>query len=147
MHTHIGTAVLAAVLTLSLPPVSGAAPPAALQVAQLPPTFENRKDAYLEQVDSVIGPGRLSNGFYQTFMKYTLEGDENAHKFSIHNALKDATYINNLGNSVGAYNPVSGTIRNSYAAMVGAGQGDRHLPMLADFIAHLNGLEGRGTKS
>ncbi len=54
MHTHIGTAVLAAVLTLSLPPVSGAAPPAALQVAQLPPTFENRKDAYLEQVDSVI---------------------------------------------------------------------------------------------
>ena len=100
-----------------------------------------------EQVDSVIGPGRLSNGFYHTFMKYTLEGDENAHKFSVYNALKDATYINNLGNSVGAYNPVSGTIRNSYAAMVGAGQGDRHLPMLADFIAHLNGLEGRGTKS
>ena len=34
----------------------------------------------VQQVDDVIRPGRMSNGFYETFMKWTLERDENAHR-------------------------------------------------------------------
>ncbi|MCB1925545.1 MAG: NAD(P)-dependent oxidoreductase [Gammaproteobacteria bacterium] len=93
------------------------------------------------QFDSVIRPGRLSNGFYETFMKWTLERDENAHRFAVENALKDMTYVGNLVNSLGGVNPVHAAIRNSFAAMVAAGQGDRYVPMLADFVAEANGLD------
>ena len=94
-----------------------------------------------EQFDSVIRPGRLSNGFYETFMKWTLEGDENAHKFAISNGHKDMAYLTNLCTALGAVNPVQAAVRNSYAAMDAAGEGDRFVPMLADFIARQNGVD------
>ena len=94
-----------------------------------------------EQVDSVIRPGRMSNGFYETFMKWTLERDENAHKFAISNAHKDMRYLTSLANSVGALNPIQSAVRNSFAAMDAAGEGERFVPMLADFIARANGLD------
>ncbi|AZQ67019.1 NAD(P)-dependent oxidoreductase [Silicimonas algicola] len=93
-----------------------------------------------QQVDSVIRPGRLSNGFYETFMKWTLEQDENAHRFSISNAHKDMAYLANLAVSVGAVNPMQSAVKNAFAAMDAAGEADRYVPMLADFIARVNGL-------
>ena len=94
-----------------------------------------------EQFDSVIRPGRLSNGFYETYMKWSLEKDENAHKFAISNAHKDMRYLANLATSVGAVNPMQSVVKNAYAAMEAQGEGDRFVPMLADFIARQNGLE------
>jgi 3-hydroxyisobutyrate dehydrogenase-like beta-hydroxyacid dehydrogenase len=94
-----------------------------------------------EQFDSVIRPGRLSNGFYETFMKWTLERDENAHRFAISNAHKDMAYLANLAVSVGAVNPMQSVVKNAYAAMEAAGEGERYVPMLADFIARVNGLD------
>ena len=94
-----------------------------------------------EQFDSVIRPGRLSNGFYQTFMKWTLEHDENAHKFAISNAHKDMAYLTNLCTALGLVNPVQSAVKNSYASMEAAGEGERYLPMLADFIARQNGID------
>ncbi len=93
-----------------------------------------------EQFDQVIGTSRMRNGFYDTFMKWTLERDENAHRFTIVNAHKDMRYLSNLAIDVGAVNPVQATVRNSLGAMEAAGQGERFLPMLADFVAHTNGL-------
>lgn len=95
----------------------------------------------VEQVDSVIRPGRLSNGFYETFMKWTLEGDENAHRFSIANAHKDMRYLSNLATAAGVANPVQSAVKNSLAAMEATGGGEKYLPMLADFIAAANGIE------
>jgi 3-hydroxyisobutyrate dehydrogenase-like beta-hydroxyacid dehydrogenase len=94
-----------------------------------------------QQFDSVIRPGRLSNGFYETFMKWTLERDENAHKFAISNAHKDMRYLTNLATSVGAVNPMQSVVKNTYAAMEAAGEGDRYVPMLADFVARANGIK------
>ena len=94
----------------------------------------------VEQVDAVIRPGRLSNGFYETFMKWALEHDEDAHRFTISNAHKDMRYLSNVAVSVGAVNPLQAAIRNAYAAMEAAGQGDRYVPMLSDFVASANGL-------
>lgn len=94
-----------------------------------------------EQFDSVIRPGRLSNGFYETFMKWTLEHDENAHKFAISNGHKDMRYLTNLCTALGAVNPVQSAVKNSYAAMEAAGEGDHYVPMLADFIARQNGID------
>ena len=92
------------------------------------------------QVDDVIRPGRLSNGFYETFMKWTLERDEDAHRFSIRNAAKDMRYLSNLALAVGAVNPVQGAVRNAFAGMEAEGEGERYVPMIADFIAARNGL-------
>ena len=93
-----------------------------------------------EQVDSVIRPGRLSNGFYETFMSHTLTG-VNAHEFAISNAHKDMKYLSSLANAVGAVNPLQSVIKNTFGAMEAAGQGEKHVPMLADFIATQNGID------
>ena len=42
-----------------------------------------------EQFHAVIGSGRMRSPFYDTFMKWTMGGDHNAHKFTISNAHKD----------------------------------------------------------
>ena len=94
-----------------------------------------------EQFDSVIRPGRMSSGFYETFMKWTLERDENAHRFTISNAHKDMAYLANLAVSLGAVTPLQPAIRNAFAAMEAAGDGQKYVPMMADFIAEANGLE------
>ncbi len=94
-----------------------------------------------EQFDSVIRPGRMSSGFYETFMKWTLEHDENAHRFTISNAHKDMAYLANLAVSLGAVTPLQPVVRNAFAAMEAAGDGQKYVPMMADFIAEANGLE------
>jgi hypothetical protein len=93
-----------------------------------------------EQFHSVIGAGRMRSGFYDTFMKWTLEHDENAHRFTIVNAHKDMRYLSSMANASGCVNPVQSAVKNSFAAMEAAGLGDRFVPMLADFVAGTNGL-------
>ena len=46
--------------------------------------------------DAVIRGGRMDCGFYQTFMRWTLEGDREAHKFTIANAFKDLKYLESM---------------------------------------------------
>ena len=49
-------------------------------------------------------------------------------------------YLSNLALSVGAVNPLQSVVKNAYAGMEAVGEGDRYVPMLADFIARANGL-------
>ena len=93
-----------------------------------------------EQFHAVIGSGRMRNPFYDTFMKWTMEGDENAHRFTISNAHKDMRYLSSLANEIGALHPIQAMVKNSFAAMEAAGQAQRYVPMLADFVATQNGL-------
>ena len=90
--------------------------------------------------DSVIRGGRMDCGFYQTYFKYVIERDRNAHKFTLRNALKDVTYLASLANATSAANPVGAAVRNSYAQAIGAGRGDDYVPMLSDFVAEANGV-------
>jgi 3-hydroxyisobutyrate dehydrogenase-like beta-hydroxyacid dehydrogenase len=94
----------------------------------------------IEQFHSVVGSGRMRSGFYDTFIKWSREGDENAHKFSIANAHKDMRYLASMANEVGAVNTLQAQVKNSFAAMEAVGDGQRYVPMLADFVAALNGL-------
>jgi 3-hydroxyisobutyrate dehydrogenase-like beta-hydroxyacid dehydrogenase len=89
--------------------------------------------------DAVIRGGRMDCPFYQTFFQYVVGRDPNAHRFAIRNALKDLTYLAGFANASGTANPISGAVRNSFALAVNAGQGERYVPMLSDFIAELNG--------
>ena len=92
------------------------------------------------QFHAVIGAGRMRCGFYDTFMKWSVDHDPNAHQFTIANAHKDMRYLASLANEAGAVNTLQADVKNSFAAMEAAGQGQRYVPMLADFIASLNGL-------
>jgi 3-hydroxyisobutyrate dehydrogenase-like beta-hydroxyacid dehydrogenase len=94
----------------------------------------------IEQFHSVIGAGRMRCGFYDTFMQWSVDGNENAHKFTISNAHKDMRYLAAMANEAGAVNNLQTLVKNSFAAMEAAGDGQRYVPMLADFIARLNGL-------
>ena len=66
-------------------------------------------------LDKVIRGGRMDCGFYQTFMRWTLEGDRDAHKFSIANAFKDLTYLESMAGAAGIANPLGNATKNSFA--------------------------------
>jgi 3-hydroxyisobutyrate dehydrogenase-like beta-hydroxyacid dehydrogenase len=91
-------------------------------------------------MDSVLRGGRMDCSQYQAFFEYVLRRDENAQRFSMNNALKDLTYLSSFAGANGAANPISAAVRNSFAAAVGAGQGEKFVPALSDVIAQLNGV-------
>lgn len=94
----------------------------------------------VQQFHSVIGSGRMRSPFYDTFMQWSLAGDDKAHLFTISNAHKDMRYLAAMAGELGAINPIQASVKNSFAAMEAAGQGERFVPMLADFIAALNAV-------
>ncbi len=49
-------------------------------------------------------------------------------------------YLASMANEIGAVNPLQTLVKNSFAAMEAGGEDERYVPMLADFIAHVNGL-------
>ncbi len=91
--------------------------------------------------DSVIRGGRMDCGFYQTYFKYVLERDRDAHKFTLRNAHKDMRYLAAMADSLGVANPVGSAVKNTYAAALGQGRGDDYVPMSSDVIAALNGVK------
>ena len=94
-----------------------------------------------ERFDSVIRGGRMDCGFYQTFMKWTLEGDREAHKFTLNNAFKDMRYLESMADAAGLANPIGNAVKNAYAVPVATGKGEDYVPMLSTHVAALNGVE------
>ena len=92
-----------------------------------------------DRFDSVIRGGRMDCGFYQTFMRYTLDGDRDAHKFSLANAFKDLRYLESMANAAALVNPVGNAVKNSYAGAVAAGGAEDYVPMLPGYVDRLNG--------
>lgn len=98
-----------------------------------------------ETFDSVIRGSRMDCGFYQTFMGYALDGNNQAHKFTLTNALKDLTYLESMADAAGIANPVGNAAKNSFAmACATGGNGpEDYVPHLVDFVARSNGLKAR----
>ncbi len=94
-----------------------------------------------ERFDSVIRGGRMDCGFYQTFTRWTLEGDPDAHKFTIANAYKDLRYLASMANAAGIAGAMADAVKNSFALAHGAGGDEDFVPMLASYVAHANGIE------
>ena len=99
----------------------------------------------VETFDSVIRGGRMDCGFYQTFMGYALEGNPEAHKFTLSNAAKDLRYVDAMASAAQLANPISSAAKNLFAQAVGAGKGSNFVPTIADFVAEQNGFK-RKTK-
>ncbi|OYU48239.1 MAG: 3-hydroxyisobutyrate dehydrogenase [Rhizobiales bacterium PAR1] len=99
----------------------------------------------IETFDSVIRGSRMDCGFYQTFMGYALEGNPEAHKFTLSNAAKDLRYVDAMASAAQLANPISSAAKNLFAQAVGAGKGSHFVPTIADFVAEQNGFK-RKTK-
>ena len=95
------------------------------------------------QFDKVIRGGRMDCGFYQTFMGYALEGNREAHRFTLANAYKDLRYVEAMANAATVATPLASAAKNAFAmAMATGGDGpEDYVPHLADFVARANGLD------
>ena len=89
----------------------------------------------------VIAPSRLGSGFFNTFMQYVCERDENAHKFSIDNMAKDIRYVNAMATDAGVMNVMASAARHYYTHTQAIGAGGDFVPMLSDHVGRLNGLD------
>lgn len=96
----------------------------------------------VETFDQVIRGGRMDCGFYQTFMGYALEGNREAHKFTLGNAYKDMRYVESMANAATVTTTMSSAVKNAFAgAMANGGDGPTdYVPHLADFVAKANGI-------
>ena len=93
-----------------------------------------------ERFDNVIRGGRMDCGFYQTFARWTLDGDPDAHKFTIANAHKDLRYLGAMADAAGLVDSMGSAVKNAFALASAAG-GDAHfVPMLATYVERANGL-------
>jgi 3-hydroxyisobutyrate dehydrogenase-like beta-hydroxyacid dehydrogenase len=90
---------------------------------------------------SVISKGRMHCGFYDTFMNYVIDGNENAHPFTISNAYKDLRYLASMADSARAVNTLGEAVKNNFAAMAASGDAEKFVPMMSDFIAAQNGTK------
>ena len=93
-----------------------------------------------QKVNDVIGNSRLNTGFFETFMKYLVGRDPNAHQFSLTNAAKDISYVNQMAHDAGMANLMSAAAKQYYMHATAIGAGDDYVPMLVDHIAKLNGI-------
>jgi 3-hydroxyisobutyrate dehydrogenase-like beta-hydroxyacid dehydrogenase len=94
-----------------------------------------------ERFNSVISGGRMDCGFYQTFTRWTLEGDADAHKFSLANAYKDMRYLASMADAAGVAANVADAVKNTFALAHGAGGDEDFVPMLTSHVAHANGID------
>ena len=96
-----------------------------------------------ERFDSVIRGGRMDNGFYQTFMGYTIDGNREAHKFTLSNAFKDLTYLESMADSVKLVNPIGNAVKNAFGAAVATGGdgSENYVPHLPDYVGRANGVD------
>jgi len=94
-----------------------------------------------ERFNSVISGGRMDCGFYQTFSRWTLEGDPDAHKFTIANAYKDLRYLASMADAAGVAGELADATKNVFARVHGAGGDEDFVPMLASYVAHANGVD------
>ena len=95
----------------------------------------------VQTFDKVLRGSRMDCGFYQTFFQYVLDGNRDAHKFTLVNALKDMRYVEAMTLSAGVANPVGNAVKNSYMLAVNGGRAEEYVPMVWDAVAQLNGVK------
>jgi len=92
-------------------------------------------------IREVISPSRMGNGFFETFMRYVVDRDRDAHKFAIANAAKDLRYVSNMAADVQAMSVMASAARQYYAHAEATGHGEDYVPMLSDLVGSLNGVD------
>lgn len=93
-------------------------------------------------LDTWLRGTRMSCGFLDTFMRSAVDGDREAFRFAVRNALKDMRYVENLANGLVVANPLGNAVKNTFALAVAQGRGDEFVPVIAEVVAKANGVGG-----
>ena len=74
-------------------------------------------------------------------MGYLIEGNREAHKFTLSNAFKDLRYLESMADAAGLVNPMGNAVKNAFATAIAAGADgpEDYVPMLVEHIGRLNG--------
>lgn len=96
-----------------------------------------------EIFDSVLRGSRMDCGFYQTFMGYTIEGNREAHKFTLANAYKDLTYLESMADAAKVVNPIGNAVKNSFgmAVATGGNGAENYVPHLPEYVGRASGVD------
>lgn len=95
-------------------------------------------------IDAVVRGSRMDCGVYQTYFRYVLERDREAHKFTVRNAHKDLRYLTAMAADSGVPDPMANAIKNYFAAAERAGHADTFVPMLSDLAVPAAATVTRG---
>ncbi|XDA97264.1 NAD(P)-dependent oxidoreductase [Sulfitobacter sp. LCG007] len=93
------------------------------------------------QFRKVIGSSRLANGFFDTFMRYAVDREKDAHKFAVSNAAKDLRYVNAMAMDAKMMTIMSSAALQYFAHVDAVGKGGDYVPWLTDHVARLNGVD------
>ncbi len=94
-----------------------------------------------QKLRDVIAPSRMGSGFFDTFMNYAVDRNREAHKFTIENASKDVRYANNMASAAGVVGIMAAATKHYYTHIEAIGAGSDFVPMVADHVARLNGMD------
>ncbi|RFC62805.1 NAD(P)-dependent oxidoreductase [Fulvimarina endophytica] len=92
-------------------------------------------------VRDVIGSSRLTNGFFDTFMRYVVDRDLEVHKFTIENASKDLRYLNAMAEANGVDGKVAPAMWHYFKEAEASGAGSDYVTTISDYVARLNGAD------
>ena len=86
----------------------------------------------------VVSNSGMNCGNFQSFSKYAVEGDPNAHRFTITNACKDLNYYTRMADGLGAATLMSDGALQTLKLGVAMGFGHRNVPEMVDIVRELN---------
>ncbi len=94
-----------------------------------------------QTIREVIGPSRMGNGFFDTFMRYVVDRDRDAHKFAIRHAAKDFRYISRMADDAHVVSLMCSAAKQYYTHVEARGHADDYVPMLSDHVGALSGVD------
>ncbi len=86
----------------------------------------------------VVSNSGMNCGNFQNFSKYAVEGDPNAHKFTLANAFKDLSYYDRLATAHQAATLMSDGALQTLKLGMAMGMGERYVPEMVDIVLALN---------
>lgn len=95
----------------------------------------------LNKFRELISGGGNNSGMFQRMSNYVIDGDPEAHLFTLNNCLKDIKYFTQLADDATMAAPLAGTIKSYYQMAVAQGAGQEHMPMLTDYVSQASGAE------
>ncbi len=87
----------------------------------------------------IVTNSGMNCGNFQNFSKYAVEGDPNAHKFTLENGLKDLTYYNRLATRMNGVTLMSDGALQTLKLGKALGYGERYMPEMSEIVHALNG--------
>ena len=92
----------------------------------------------------VLSNSGMNCGNFQNFSKYAVDGDPNAHRFTLANGFKDLAYYNRLATRHQAATLMSDGALQTLKLGMAMGFGDRYVPEMVDIVLALNDPKDAG---